>query len=76
MEAGHQFAFRLGQVEGARFTLAVAQVKNTQKVMNVNGSWNRNQLVNQPRCMSPITVRSMVPATTTGTITDRPSGTS
>src|SRR6478736_3269422 len=54
---------------GARFTLAVAQVKYTQKVRNVNGSCSTNQLVNQPCCISPIVTRSMVPATSTGTTT-------
>src|SRR5439155_4647362 len=36
---------------GARFTLAVAQVKYTQNTAKVNGSWKISQFVNSPACM-------------------------
>src|SRR6202008_2862037 len=62
--------------KGARFTLAVAQVKYTKNVMNVNGSWKMYQLVNQPACSWPIVFRFIDPAMRTGTTTHRPMGTS
>src|SRR5215213_205761 len=36
---------------GARFTLAIEQVKKTQNSRNVKGSWKTSQLVNSPACM-------------------------
>ena len=61
---------------GARFTLAIAQVKSTQEVMNVNRSCSTSQLVNQPACMLPIVIKFIVPQMTTGMITHIPIGTS
>jgi hypothetical protein len=45
-------------------------------MMHVAGSLKMSQLVNQPFCMSPMTTRSIDPASNTGTTAHMPSGTS
>ncbi len=58
--------------KGARFTLAVAHVKYTQNVMNVNGSWKMYQFQKPPACRSPMKTRSIDPASSTGTTAHMP----
>src|SRR5258708_26815245 len=61
---------------GARLHWAVAQVKYVQKATNVNGSLKRYQFHIGPVWYWPMRLRSIVPATMTGTTTHRAIGTS
>src|SRR5262249_17529015 len=61
---------------GARLHWAVAQQKYVQKATKVNGSLKTYQFQNSPAWYWPTRLRSIVPATITGTRTHNAIGTS